>query len=129
MTDDGQMSDDEDLFRQVHPTQLDAEGMPTSPAFLPSKNDGGLLSTRRAWIGAKKAHESHVALGLESAGSWTINVGHARSLQLPPVDDSAEPGMPPGHASVDFRFHASSGKIRQLARKLRDAARCEYRPS
>lgn len=102
----GRLDDaDELLFRQVHPTFVQA-GRPTSAAFVPSKKDAGMLSvTRGSLVSAEAAWNLHTTgKGLASAGVWAVTVGECSALPLPCYADP-EPGPPvdDAHSVVDFR--------------------------
>jgi hypothetical protein len=121
----------EDLLRQVHPTQLMLDGRPDSSAFSPSPSDTGLLSTRRQWITAERAHSDWIASQKLSVGTWGIRQGDFTDADLLAYDDSSINGNPEGHASVDFTAFAPS-RHRKIGRKLRDAScerGCLYQPT
>lgn len=108
------------LLRQVHPDQLQANGVPDSSAFMAKQPHNFLLSTRREAVGAQRAYEDWTAEH-KSVGTYGVSVGEIHGQQLTAFDDSADDGMPEGHASVDFRG-VSDGQAKKRARKLRDAA-------
>lgn len=111
----------EDLLRQVHPTQIqEVDGRPASSAFSPRPSDAGVMSTRRAWVGADIAHSQWLAAGRESAGTWGIRqVDFVEELFA--YDDSHLPGAPEGHASIDFQ-QLSKNQQKRVGRQLRDAS-------
>jgi hypothetical protein len=99
------------LLRQVHPLLYLEDGKLSSVAFYPSVVDEGLLSTRRAHIGAQDAYEQWI-LTHESSGTWGISVGELLDESLESVDDSSLPNTPEGHASVDFTHLSSNAQAR-----------------
>ncbi len=116
-----ELTDDaETLLRQVHPDQVQANGVPDSSAFMAKQPHNYLLSTRREWVGAQQAYEDWTKTH-SSVGTYGISVGEIRERELTAFDDSEDPEMPEGHASVDFRG-ISEGSARKKARKLRDAS-------
>lgn len=108
----------ETLLRQVHPDQVQENGVPDSSAFMAKQPHNYLLSTRREWVGAKQAYEDWVAEH-KSVGTYGITVADIHDVELSAFDDSTDPAMPQGHASIDFRG-VSDGAARKRARKLRD---------
>lgn len=108
------------LLRQVHPAQLQVNGEPDSSAFMAKSPHNFLLSTRREFIGAERAYREWVA-NHESVGTFGVSVGEINRVSLSAFDDSSAPGMPAGHASIDFRGISDSA-CRKRARKLRDQA-------
>ena len=109
------------LARQIPPVFLSEACGIMSSAFTPSARDAGRLSTLQG-VSPGEAHRRYTEdLKLASAGTWGVNVGLAASLDLPAYADSALPGTPDDHASVDFNAH-SKGQQTQRGRKLRDAA-------
>lgn len=112
--------DDEDLLRQVHPTQVLNDGRPDSSAFSPSPRDAGRLSTRRESVGPQTAYEDWRKAGRDSAGTWGIRKGDFVD-GLIAYDDSSEAGNPADHASVDFQG-LNSSRHRKVGRRLRDAS-------
>lgn len=111
---------EEVLLRQVHPDQMQASGIPDSSAFMAKQPHNYLLSTRRESVGARRAYEDWTEVH-DSAGTYGMSVGEIQAQQLSAFDDSADEGMPEGHASVDFRG-VSDGQSKKRARRLRDAA-------
>jgi hypothetical protein len=130
-------SHEEVLRRQVHPTQLLNDGKLSSAAFRPTPEHNGLLSTRREFVSAEAAFQQHITerdadnQPLKSVGTWGVSVGELSGQALSAYDDSAEPGNPIGHASVDFQA-MTRGQQERASRVLRDAAcerGCLYLPS
>jgi hypothetical protein len=111
---------EETLMRQVHPDQVQANGVPDSSAFMAKQPHNYLLSTRREHIGAQQAYEDWI-VDHESVGTYGILVADIMDESLTAFDDSTDPNMPDGHASVDFRG-VSDGQARKRARRLRDKA-------
>lgn len=108
------------LLRQVHPDQVQENGVPDSSAFMAKAPHNFLLSTRREAVGARRAYEDWTETHA-SDGTYGISVGEIGQVALSAFDDSADEGMPEGHASVDFTDVPDS-QARKRARKLRDAA-------
>lgn len=101
-------SDEEELFRQVHPTFW-RDGRLTSAAFKPTKKDQQKLSVARgAATSAENAYRHHTqTLALRSEGSWVVTVGECRKLSLQVISDPLtsppEPAADPAHAFLDYR--------------------------
>jgi hypothetical protein len=123
--------DEELLWRQVHPTQID-DGHVRSCVFAPTAKDEGELSVvRGSKVAAKDAFEYYTTqMGFESVGSYGITVDEVAQNGLRAIDDSAGPSaadLPPGHAFVDFRAVPSSSKAQKIGAKLRDLAQARGR--
>jgi hypothetical protein len=119
---------DECLYRQVHPTWIDA-GEPSSQAFKPTKKDAGMLSIA---LGSKTSaegaylHHTEV-LGLASAGTWAVTVGEVTELELSSFEQPLEDD--PAHGFIDFRElarKATEAKAKLLRARARDRG-CVYR--
>ena len=54
------LSENEVLYRQVHPGQMKGTE-PTYIAFRPMKSHTYTLSTTREWVGPKRSYDQHVA--------------------------------------------------------------------
>ena len=96
---------DEQLFRQVHPSWIQA-GKPTSQAFKPTPKDEGLLSVSRgAKTSAAAAFELHTrGKRCQSVGVWGVLVAHCSDAGLAVHEDPLiEPVADPAHAVLDFR--------------------------
>jgi hypothetical protein len=119
--------EEEQLWRQVHPSQYDA-GIVAKTVFLPSARDDSRLSaSRSSIIAAKDAYREYVEdFELESCGVLSVNVSEIKNEDLRSVDDSnsaAKPDpCPTGHAYIDFRRVVQTSKRKRIAAKLRDAA-------
>jgi hypothetical protein len=115
------------LYRQVHPSWIQA-GRPTSQAFRPTSKDEGLLSVSRgACTTAEQAFRLHTEeKKLHSAGVWSVVVADCTSAGrvvyadpiTHPVDDAA-------HAVVDFTG-LSAAKAQAVAGVLKAKAVCQY---
>ncbi|MFV0633993.1 hypothetical protein [Demequina sp.] len=124
---------DERLWRQVHPDWVQ-DGVISSSAFKPKRNDGKQLSCSRESIVSAAEATRHYGdvLGFRTAGSAAVSVGDVHTPDNPVgptatvsarvVDDSergaTEGDLPPGHAYVDLRPFGSSAierKAKQLA--------------
>ncbi len=130
------------LFRQIHPAKFTG-GSPGKLNFVPEHGksngpepgksnfvpeDNVNLSTRREEIGAQGAHEAHVALGLQSAGTWGFTVQEAAEANtpgLPAYNDEGcgIPPAPPFHVSVRFPENITRGMRERIARQLHAAAK------
>ena len=109
------------LLRQVHPVLLKSSGEIMGTAFTPSDRDAGLLSTLHGRIGAAEAYRRWTeSWGFDSIGTYGLEVGEVHDVGLGALDDSAL--VEPDHISIDFRTVPTKGQIRQIGRKLRDAA-------
>lgn len=119
------------LLRQVHPSQLQEDGVPTKQAFLPTDSHARLLSTKRESVTPVAAYTDWVGRGFESAGTWGISIDEIAGAQLHAVDDATNTGEP-FHASVNFQELPSKGELTRRARILRDHAAdrgCLHRPT
>ncbi|HEY8379335.1 MAG TPA: hypothetical protein VIK91_22730 [Nannocystis sp.] len=117
----------EQLFRQVHPSWIQA-GKPTSQAFRPTPKDKGLLSvSRSAKTSASEAFELHTRVkGLESAGVWGFLVSDCSDAGLAVYADPVEQPIPdPAHSVVDFR-HLSDKEARGRSQILKAKAEPIY---
>lgn len=118
---------DELLWRNVHPSWVEADGKISSQAFRPTSKDGGLLSTARSSkVTAAEHYDEHtVARGLASSGIWAVSVGEATALSLPSLYDEHSAAIPQrapkGHTSIDFTG-LSGGAARKAGGTLRDHA-------
>lgn len=118
------LPDDAELHRQVHPKLLDMSGNAMSSAFIPKKSDYNRLSTRQgSLMSPRAAFEYHVALGLESAGSWTFFVRDAAPAIV--LDDAVNGDA---HASVCFDHCPSRGAREKLGKQIKSRARATYKP-
>lgn len=128
------LSKNEVLYRQVHPGQMKGTE-PNYIAFRPMKSHTYTLSTTREWVGPKRAFQQHIEKGLESAGTWGISVDECARVDLDAFDDSALPGLPPGHVSIPFGIPPTDREkdpvLIKKARALTEnaiARGCQYRP-
>lgn len=95
---------DEQLFRQVHPSWIQA-GRPTSQAFKPTPKDQGMLSVSRgSKTTASAAFELHTrANGMLSIGVWGFRVVDCADIALNVYEDPVLAPVPdPAHSVVDF---------------------------
>jgi hypothetical protein len=93
-----------------------------SAAFTPSKRDAGMLSTLHGRVGPAEAYRRWTHdKGLDSVGTYGVDVGEVQDVGLSAVDDSQV--TEPDHVSIDFREVPTKGMLTQLGRKLRDAAK------
>ncbi|WP_299570733.1 hypothetical protein [uncultured Williamsia sp.] len=108
------------LFRQIHPLKMKA-GQPGVSNFVPENKVN--LSTRRQEITAQGAHEAHVAIPLQSAGTWAITSQEAHDVaELPAYDDENLGGNGPFHVSVWFPSNITRGARERIARGLHERA-------
>lgn len=117
----------EQLFRQVHPSWIQA-GKPTSQAFKPTPKDQGLLSVSRgSKTTAAAAFELHTReKGFESVGVWGILVSDCSEAALGVYEKPVENPVPdPAHSVVDFR-HLSDKETRGKAQLLKARAEPIY---
>lgn len=118
---------DELLYRQVHPSWVQA-GRPTSQAFRPTPKDAGLLSVSRgAFTTAEAAFRLHTEQKmLASAGVWSVSVGDCGAADRPVHADPVEVPIPdPAHAVVDFQG-LNDPKAKAAAQLLKAKAVCQY---
>lgn len=114
---------DELLHRQVHPNFIQ-DGRVTSSAFKPFPRDEGKLSVDRDQLAsAQESYELHTEKKqLDSAGTWSVNVGECEELGLPCFEDPVDEPVPdPAHAVIDFT-ELSKNQRKKYAKKLRDKA-------
>lgn len=119
------------LYRQIHPMLLKSNGAPSSESFLPEPTSvnfrpeqGSDLSTRNGEkVDAKGAHQAHVALGIESIGTWGFTAQEAVALDMTVWDDGGCDGLPDCHVTVRYPRCESRRKQERLAKKLQEAAR------
>lgn len=138
----GEMIDepDEVLYRQIDPSWLDDEGVPSSQAFYPWRSiDDGCLSTDRSSITSPaESHALATALpprgfGLDSVGVWGLSVQEVidscLSAWSDPVVGTPEKPENPAHALVEFGG-MSQKKWKSVGRvlKLRALARGRLHP-
>ena len=107
------------LRRQIHPNDLDEEIGIISRAFVPGSNDNLQLSTLRGHVDAEECIQRHIAQGLDTAGTWGVQVEEAHTADLACLDDEHINGAPPDHASIDFTGLSKSARAR-AGRILRD---------
>lgn len=116
---------DEVLFRQIHPSGLNA-GCPCSACFLPSKVDNALLSVdRSALTSAEEAHARFTRQGRQSAAVFGLSVAEFLSCGVPCFEDPVRdhPSLPgnPAHAVGDFSAQSQSSR-RVTAKQLKRLA-------
>lgn len=110
------------LLRQV-PFVQSKGGQPTSPAFRPSTDDHGALSTRREYIGPQRAYDEYNALeGCDSIGTYGLSVGELQDEKLRSFDDGHLPENPEGHTSVYFDPEVRGKALVRLSKKLKELA-------
>ena len=124
----------ETLHRQVHPSWL-VEGHPSSQAFTPTPKDAGQLSVSRHKLAdAQESYKRHAARGLETVGTWSLELSEVASVELsacedPIVDD--DPAVADdAHAFVDFRA-ISRSKAEKVGKRLKAfavARGCTFSP-
>lgn len=108
------------LFRQIHPMLMKA-GQPSSKNFVPE--DKKTLSTRRQEVGAEGAHHAHLAIQLQSAGTWAITSQEAHDVAgLPAYDDENLGDNGPFHVSVWFPENISRGRRERIGLELHGKA-------
>jgi hypothetical protein len=83
-----ELVEDEELWRQIHPSWIDNDGV-CKTAFLPAaKDEGKLSSTQSTKITAEDAYLEYVDnLELTSAGVLSIRVTEASAADLRVIDD------------------------------------------
>lgn len=115
------------LYRQVHPSWIQA-GRPTSQAFRPTPKDAGLLSVSRgSCTTAEQAYRLHTEeKKCQSAGVWSVLVGDCAAVERTVhADPLTEPVHDAAHAVVDFTGLADP-KARAVASVLKAKAVCQY---
>ena len=113
------------LFRQIHPSGLNA-GCPCSSCFMPSKSDNGQLSVDRSSITtAEGAHERYTRAGRRSAAVFGLSVAEFLACGIPCFEDPTHdhPTLPdnPAHALADFSAHGLSSR-KMVAKELKRLA-------
>ncbi len=118
---------DELLWRQVHPTWVTEDGVPTSQAFKPATADEDKPSVARSSVHtAGEAYRWHTETAKrKSVVTWGVAVGECVQETLRVVDDSnaedAPPTRSPAHAYLDFRSHMK-GEVKLASAALLAAA-------
>lgn len=112
---------DEVLRRQVHPSRKDEVEVIHFTAFQPTGDEDYLLSTASGSVDPEECYDRHRGKGLDSMGTFGIQVGDASALRLACLDDADINGTPKDHVSVDFKPLARKERQR-AARTLRDRA-------
>lgn len=111
------------LHRQIHPAFF-RNGRVESPAFRPSPEHKGLLSTEdgdritaeAAWIRYTTVRR------FDSVGSMAVTPGECEGLALPVIPDGGtDPDLSPEHVSIDFNG-LDRKQTESKSKKLRDAA-------
>jgi hypothetical protein len=116
---------EEVLFRQVHPSGLNA-GHPCSSCFMPSKSDQGLLSVDRSSLTtAKESHRLYTHNGRESAAVYGLSVAEFLACGVTCFEDPvhAHPTLidNPAHAVADFSTQSQTSR-RVIAKELKRLA-------
>ncbi|MDH0865738.1 hypothetical protein [Mitsuaria sp. GD03876] len=116
---------DELLFRQIHPSGLEA-GCPCSSCFMPSKSDLGQLSVDRSSITtAEGAHQLYTCNGRASAAVYGLTVADFLACDIPCFEDPVlgHPSLPdnPAHALADFSNQCRT-RQRVAAKELKHLA-------
>lgn len=113
----------EKLNRQVHPChETEDDSKLSKMAFIEQEGHGFLMSTLRGRVAADEAFRRHVALGLETLGTWHVAIDDVYNNGLEVVDDGGRNGVPVDHASVDYNVLPGKNQRLRVARRLRDAA-------
>ena len=111
------MNTDTILFRQVHPSFIQA-GRITSQVFEPTPKDEGKLSV---YDGDQiDAEGSYLHYTLEHESSGVMGVSHSECTSLD-LDVVADPRPFPEHVLIDFSKFGKSG-IKKKAKKLKSFA-------
>ena len=126
-------SDDEELlFRQVHPSFVQA-GRVTSQAFRPTPKDSKKLSVNReSKTTSKECYKLHTeGKNLQSIGVWGVSAKEVKEMiNLSLIEDPIEtPVFDPSHALIDFS--KLNSEVKAVSSKLADKARsrgCLYSP-
>lgn len=119
-------NESEVLFRQIHPSQLEANGEPWSQCFKPSPKDEGKLSLdRSSKVKAHESFENFIANGFESAAVFGLTVEEfsAESIECvsDPIEKTDSLAANPAHAYADYQHH-SQPKQKLIAKRLKAAA-------
>lgn len=105
----------ETLRRQINPKWF-RDGVIGSDAFKPG--DGMASTTMDSVLTAQQAHEEYRN---PTVGSCALTVDEVDSSGSRAVDDSARPGITPGHAYIDLRGLGRSARD-NIAKKLKRVA-------
>ena len=117
---------DELMFRQIHPSFVEDDGVPSSQPFRPTEKDNNKLSVDRSSVHAvDAAYDLFVAEGHQSAGVYGLTVGEFSAEQIPCFEDPI-PATPASmgndaHAVADYTVHSLSQQ-RKVAKRLKQAA-------
>jgi hypothetical protein len=116
---------DEQLYRQVHPSLLDGE-VPASSNFLPKASDNNLLSVDRSSITTpKEASDLYKVNGGQSASVFGLTVSEFREETIVCLEDAilataiAKENL--AHAVADFSQHGKSQQ-KKIAKRLKHKA-------
>lgn len=93
---------DELLMRQVHANMMQ-EGRLWSGAFMPTKADGGLLSSDRdSVISPKEAYERYLRLKAlsQAGGTWGVSINEFKAIDLQCYSDPVPDND--AHTLVDY---------------------------
>lgn len=117
-------------LRNVHP-QFIVEGIVSSAAFMPTRNDEGELSTARSSkVSAEQHFNEFTHMNHQSAGVYEVATEDIRNEELRWIDNESiqeESIRMTGHAYIDYRVY-SNGKTKKKARSLARHATLTYRP-
>jgi hypothetical protein len=118
-------TDEELLFRQIHPSFVES-GYPSSQPFLPTSKDDNKLSVDRSTITTpSNAFALYTSNGHCSAAVYGLSVGEFKEQDLPCVSDPLEAmedqAANPAHAYADYAQHGTS-KQKNIAKRLKHRA-------
>ena len=125
--------DDEVLFRQMHPSFVQA-GEPSSQPFAPTPKDDNKLSVdREALTTAAASHALFTGNGHASAAVYGVSVGEFVGEALPcrsdPLAATATQAENPAHAYADYAAHVPAQQKNRAKRLKRYAlARGQLHP-
>lgn len=122
------------LWRQVHPQFVDDDIVGVG-AFVGVSDDRQRVSTSLDGVQTSAgAYAFHVALGLESAGTWpvttrTVADGGGRTVYDAEAECHPTP-CPPGHAVIDMRvlMKRQQKELRSSLAAEATTQGCAYRP-
>lgn len=113
------------LFRQVHPSFIQA-GRVTSQAFRPTPKDEKKLSTNRSTkTTAKESYTLHTKeKKLSSDGVWGVTVEEVNEIaDLEIIEDPLENPLDLSHTLIDFSKLTPESSVKAIGSKLADKAR------
>ena len=97
------------LFRQLHPSQADEMGRPSTGAFKPGRSHDFQLSVDRGRkVSAEEATLHWQRMNRATLGAWGVTVRECDEQRSPAYDD--EGAQQPAHALIDMQPLSNSDR-------------------